>query len=207
MRSEHSSAVFITLHNLNKHYAEGCLLYTSRHLVHRDRALATLEERRRIAQCGHHGIAAADLQHRVRSRLRQRHRLPARLRGGEGLSLIHILHHLSRPDAVPLLPSRHISRIQKAFHMPTSVSFREDATNGRTMVELVSWDRPGLLCRVGQAFIQCGVQLHNAKIATIGARAEDVFFVTDRDNRILNDLDQYTALREALVKQLDSENQ
>ena len=34
--------------------------------------------------------------------------------------------------------------------------------------------------------MKCGVQVHNAKIATIGARVEDVFFVTDRDNRPLN---------------------
>ncbi len=115
-----------------------------------------------------------------------------------------LLHHLNQPDAVPLLPSRHISRIQKAFQMPTWVSFREDTTNGRTVVELVSWDRPGLLCRVGQAFMECGVQLHNAKIATIGARVEDVFFVTDRENRPLNDPGKYATLRAALVEQLDS---
>ena len=115
-----------------------------------------------------------------------------------------LLDYLNRPDAVPLLPSRHISRIQKAFQIPTWVSFREDIANGRTVVELVSWDRPGLLCRVGQAFMKCGVQLHNAKIATIGARAEDAFFVTDRENRLLQDPQKYAALREALVEQLDS---
>ncbi|MCK7579602.1 MAG: hypothetical protein MZV65_30435 [Chromatiales bacterium] len=62
----------------------------------------------------------------------------------------------------------------------------------------------GLLCRVGQAFMECGVQLHNAKIATIGARVEDVFFVTDRENRPLNDPGKYATLRAALVEQLDS---
>ena len=119
--------------------------------------------------------------------------------------IITTLHHaLSRPDATPILPSRHISRIQRAFQMPTCVSFREDEANSRTVVELVSWDRPGLLCRVGQAFMECGVQLHNAKIATMGARVEDVFFVTDRDNRPLNDPAKYAALRAALVEQLDS---
>ncbi|HUM90909.1 MAG TPA: hypothetical protein PLM32_05965, partial [Candidatus Competibacter sp.] len=59
-------------------------------------------------------------------------------------------------------------------------------------------------CRVGHAFMKCGVQLHNAKIATIGARAEDAFFVTDRENRLLQDPQKYAALREALVEQLDS---
>jgi len=115
-----------------------------------------------------------------------------------------LLYSLTRPDAVPLLPSRHISRIQRAFQMPTWVSFHEDKTNSRTVVELVSWDRPGLLCQVGQAFMECGVQLHNAKIATVGARVEDVFFVTDCENRPLNDPRKYAELRAALVGQLDS---
>ncbi len=115
------------------------------------------------------------------------------------------LHHaLSQSDATPILPSRHISRIQRAFQIPTWVSFREDEANSRTVVELVSWDRPGLLCRVGQAFMECGVQLHNAKIATLGAQVEDVFFVTDRENRPLNDSRKYAALRAALLEQLDS---
>ncbi|MCU0807153.1 MAG: [protein-PII] uridylyltransferase [Candidatus Contendobacter sp.] len=111
---------------------------------------------------------------------------------------------LSQLGATPILPSRHISRIQRAFQMPTWVSFREDEANSRTVVDLVSWDRPGLLCRVGQAFMECGVQLHNAKIATLGAQVEDVFFVTDRENRPLNDSRKYAALRAALVEQLDS---
>lgn len=116
-----------------------------------------------------------------------------------------LTHHLSRPDTTLLAPNRHISRIQKAFQMPTWVSFREDTTNGRTLVELVSWDRPGLLYRVGQAFVECGVHVHNAKIATIGARVEDIFFVTDRENRPLNDPQKYEILRKTLVQQLDEE--
>jgi [protein-PII] uridylyltransferase len=118
-----------------------------------------------------------------------------------------LLRYLQEPDAPPPPPNRHISRIQKAFQMPTWVSFREDAANSRTVVELVSWDRPGLLSRVGQAFMECGVQVHNAKIVTIGARAEDVFFVTDRDNRPLNDARKYAELRETLTGLLDSEEE
>ena len=120
-----------------------------------------------------------------------------------GLHLCHKLAVLSVPDLFHINFSA-FAEIQKAFQMPTCVSFHEDTTNSRTVVELVSWDRPGLLCRVGQAFMECGVQLHNAKIMTIGARAEDVFFVTDRENRPLNDSRKYMALRETLVAQLDS---
>lgn len=110
---------------------------------------------------------------------------------------------LAQPNARPFAPSRYISRAHKAFRMLTKVAFHEDRDNRRTVVELLTWDQPGLLCRVGQAFIECGVQLHNAKIATVGACAEDVFFVTDLDNHPLDDAQKYLVLRDALIAHLD----
>lgn len=99
--------------------------------------------------------------------------------------------------------SRRPPRVLKHFPTPTQVFFSEDPGNGRTVVELITADRPGLLSRIGQAFIDCGVQLQNAKVATIGARAEDVFFITDRNNQPLQNEQRYTELRAALVRHLD----
>lgn len=113
---------------------------------------------------------------------------------------------LSRPDAQPIDPSRRLPRVLKHFPTPTQVTFTEDEPNGRTVMELVTTDRPGLLCRIGRAFMECGIRLQNAKIATIGARAEDVFFITDRHNHPLREAQQYLALREALLKNLDELN-
>ena len=53
------------------------------------------------------------------------------------------------------------------------------------MLELTAGDRPGLLCEVGQVLMQERIELHAAKIMTVGERAEDVFYVTDFENRPL----------------------
>ena len=72
------------------------------------------------------------------------------------------------------------------FAISAEVHFHPDDGKGRSVVEVVAPDRPGLLACIGIAFADCGVRLQNAKIATYGERAEDVFFVTDRGNRPLD---------------------
>ena len=72
------------------------------------------------------------------------------------------------------------------FDIRCEVSFHPDDSKGRSLVEVVTADRPGLLARIGVAFADCGVRLQNAKIATFGERAEDVFFITDHRNRPLD---------------------
>jgi [protein-PII] uridylyltransferase len=66
-------------------------------------------------------------------------------------------------------------------------------------------DRPGLLSRVGSVFRDQGVRIHAARIATLGERAEDVFFVTDTGNRPFRDPALRERIREALVTELDGE--
>jgi [protein-PII] uridylyltransferase len=49
----------------------------------------------------------------------------------------------------------------------------------RTLVSLVCTDRPGLLADVTQGLRAQRLRVHDARIATFGARAEDVFQLTD----------------------------
>ena len=72
------------------------------------------------------------------------------------------------------------------FDISAKVVLHADDRKGRSVVEVVAPDRPGLLACIGIAFADCGVRLQNAKIATYGERAEDVFFVTDSGNRPLD---------------------
>lgn len=72
------------------------------------------------------------------------------------------------------------------FDISAEVRVHPDDGKGRSVVEVVAPDRPGLLACIGIAFADCGVRLQNAKIATYGERAEDVFFVTERGNRPLD---------------------
>ncbi len=100
------------------------------------------------------------------------------------------------------IPSRRPPRRIRQFHIPTQVGFHQDDGQRRTIVELFTTDYPGLLSRVGQVFYEQGIVLQNAKIATFGSKAEDVFFVTDSKGDVLDAAAQ-DSLREALEQALD----
>ena len=73
-------------------------------------------------------------------------------------------------------------------------------------MELVTADRPGLLSRIGQAFADCEIKLLNAKIATLGSRAEDVYYITDKNNEPLSDILISKCLEKAIHKHLNDED-
>ncbi len=99
--------------------------------------------------------------------------------------------------------TRHVPRQLKCFPIPTTVSFITDKTNQRTVMEVITADRPGLLARLGFALREHGVAIQNAKIATIGERAEDIFFITDDKNRPIDDPDLLEKLSETIKRYLD----
>jgi [protein-PII] uridylyltransferase len=99
----------------------------------------------------------------------------------------------------PLKVTRRAPRQVRMFSTPVQVEISSDATNERTVVELVAGDRPGLLLQVAKVFEKEDVALQNAKIATIGERAEDVFFVTTENGEPLDE-ERSERLRELLTK-------
>lgn len=127
---------------------------------------------------------------------------PIRAPGREDEIISSLRQCLSREELKP--PSRRpIPRQLRHFNIGTEINFTQDEANERTIVELLTSDRPGLLARVGFAFSRCGVRLQNARIATLGARAEDVFFVTDQNNAPIRDEAQFHAIREAVLDLLE----
>ena len=89
------------------------------------------------------------------------------------------------------------------FNTPTTVHISQDAARGRTLLELVAADQPGLLSMIGRVFHKRGILLDAAKIATIGERAEDVFYLTDRAHQPLTDAALLQELHEVIVRTLD----
>ncbi len=102
--------------------------------------------------------------------------------------------------------TRRISRQLKCFPISTSVSFTTDKANQRTVMEIITADRPGLLARLGFALREHGIVIHNAKIATIGERAEDIFFITDDENRPVESPQRQQKLSETIKRYLDCES-
>ncbi len=82
--------------------------------------------------------------------------------------------------------TRTAPRQVRMFATKTVISFAADEANGRTVVELVARDRPGLLSVVGRIFLELNITIETAKILTIGERAEDVFYVTNVQGKALS---------------------
>ena len=105
---------------------------------------------------------------------------------------------LAEPETFDPTVSRHVPRHLKHFDIPVEVDYQQDAANQRTELRLRAADHPGFLSRVGQAFAECGIRVHHAKITTVGATVEDTYYVTDQDNRMLTDPQMQHQLTEAL---------
>ncbi len=88
------------------------------------------------------------------------------------------------------------------FNTPTHIALSDDVRNRRSVLELVAGDRPGLLCDIGKVLLAERVELHAAKIMTVGERAEDVFYVTDAEHRPLSEA-AAEHLKESLAQALD----
>ncbi|MGN6313982.1 MAG: [protein-PII] uridylyltransferase [Rhodanobacteraceae bacterium] len=85
------------------------------------------------------------------------------------------------PNAKPAQPPRRgLARRLKHFQRAPQIEFQDAPEQSRTRLALVCTDRPGLLAQVAQAFLDSGVRVHDARIATFGERVEDFFEVTDR---------------------------
>ena len=82
--------------------------------------------------------------------------------------------------------SRRVSRKVKHFSTKPEVIFKLDKNNNRTILEIVTKDRPGLLFKIGQVFTKLNINIETAKIVTIGEKAEDVFFIVDKCNMPLS---------------------
>ncbi len=105
---------------------------------------------------------------------------------------------LSKHGSQAHAAKRHVPRQLKQFTIPTQINFSDEPAHARTLMEVVTTDRPGLLAQISQALIKCNVRLKNAKIATLGERVEDIFYITDDHNQPLDDAQRRTQLAAAI---------
>ncbi len=101
------------------------------------------------------------------------------------------------------LISRRTPRQLKQFKMPTQVIIHNDAIKQMTVIEVTAPDRPGILAMIGRVFVDFNVQIQNAKIATLGEKVDDLFYLTDNNNNPISDPDICTKLQESICKTLD----
>jgi [protein-PII] uridylyltransferase len=109
---------------------------------------------------------------------------------------------LRNPDDYPTIIQRRVPRQLKHFAFAPEVTIQNDTQRPVTILELSAPDRPGLLARIGKIFLEYDLSLQNAKIATLGERVEDIFFITDANNQPLSDPLLCGRLQNTIVDQL-----
>ena len=114
-----------------------------------------------------------------------------------------LLHDISQTDDYLNIIKKRTPRQLGLFSIPTRTSMHTNKDQDQTVLEVITPDRPGLLARIGRIFAEYGVSLQNAKIATLGERVEDIFFITDKNNHAIQDPELCKAIQEAIRKELD----
>ncbi|WP_442345764.1 [protein-PII] uridylyltransferase [Falsiruegeria litorea] len=72
-----------------------------------------------------------------------------------------------------------IKKREKAFNVPTHITFDNEGSEIYTIIEVDTRDRPGLLYDLARALAGTNVYIANAVIATYGEQVVDTFYVKD----------------------------
>ena len=92
-----------------------------------------------------------------------------------------------------------VSRQIKHFPIAPEVVLRHDERAGYHTLSIITSDRPGLLYAIAYVFVTYGIQLHTAKINTLGERAEDIFMIS---GETLSDATRCSAFLRDITEQL-----
>ncbi|MEM0949255.1 MAG: [protein-PII] uridylyltransferase [Pseudomonadota bacterium] len=72
-----------------------------------------------------------------------------------------------------------LKKRERAFRVPTSITFDNEGSEIYTIIEVDTRDRPGLLYDLARSFSASHVYIASAVIATYGAQVVDTFYVKD----------------------------
>lgn len=118
---------------------------------------------------------------------------------------LRLIEAFKHPN-LPKLTQKRIPRELKHFVVPTQIDFEFNEASNQHMMSLQTLDQPGLLARIGRVFLEQNIEVHAARITTLGERAEDMFYLSDQNDAPLA-FDKLAALKSALMASLAPNNQ
>ena len=77
-----------------------------------------------------------------------------------------------------------------------------DPFTKKSQLEVIAPDRPGLLARMGQIFMDYDLSLEAAKILTEGERVDDIFYLTDSNGDPISDPELCKRLQDTVIEAL-----
>ena len=92
------------------------------------------------------------------------------------------IHKALRGDVVAreaLKPKRGLKRRERAFEVPTTITFDNESSDIHTVIEVDTRDRVGLLYDLTRTLSAANVNIVSAVVTTYGEQAVDSFYVKD----------------------------
>ena len=117
-----------------------------------------------------------------------------------------LIKALQAPSEQVFKVQRRTPRQLKQLTIGTSAHIDNTLSDTVSYLEVVTPDRPGLLAQLGRIFMRFDLHLHSAKIATLGERVEDVFYLTDTDDQPITDEALCRKIEATICSELDSRN-
>jgi len=94
-----------------------------------------------------------------------------------------------------------VSRQVKHMPIQVQVTISAQKENNHHKLDIIANDRPGLLATLAHQFLLLDIELHNAKINTLGNRAEDTFLISAKNSQPL-DAERIKQLGESLIAEI-----
>jgi [protein-PII] uridylyltransferase len=99
-------------------------------------------------------------------------------------------------------PEKRIPRKLKHFSQHVEIEIINSDNKPYTTIEINCPDQPGVLASIGKVFAQHNIQLQNARIATLGERVEDLFYVLNSIFHKITDPEQIESIKSDLKQEL-----
>lgn len=110
--------------------------------------------------------------------------------------------YLAEPSAHLRVAKKRASRKLQHFGQQVEMDIINKDGQPWSTLELNCIDKPGILAAIGKVFAEQDIQLLNARIATLGERVEDLFFIADVNDQPITDPAQIASLQQALSQEL-----
>lgn len=115
-----------------------------------------------------------------------------------------LCEYLAEPSAHLRVSRKRRSRKLQHFGQQVETAVINKEGQLWSTLEVNCIDKPGILAAIGKVFAEHEIQLLNARIATLGERVEDLFFIADANDQPLRDPQIIEKLQKALQLELEA---
>ncbi|MFK7816359.1 MAG: [protein-PII] uridylyltransferase [Gammaproteobacteria bacterium] len=97
-----------------------------------------------------------------------------------------LTYALEHPEEIKLSTNQTLPRQIRELRIPVEIYFDVSTVNNYTTMEIKAPDFPGFLAGLGNAFVDSGIAIHNARISRLGERVHNLFHISNLDYQPLD---------------------